>query len=120
MTLETRHLPLPDRADDPGWLDYQRLLDLFNHELLDGPGWDSSPESALELSRRSVREWRQARFLAYLDDEAVGFGVLRINIRDDPEAGNLMVYVAPDHRGAGIGRLQFVVVIRGGRGHTSQ
>ena len=105
MTLETRHLPLPDRADDPGWLDYQRLLDLFNHELLDGPGWDSSPESALELSRRSVREWRQARFLAYLDDEAVGFGVLRINIRDDPEAGNLMVYVAPDHRGAGIGRL---------------
>ncbi|MBK7822487.1 MAG: GNAT family N-acetyltransferase [Tessaracoccus sp.] len=102
--LHIHELPLPDHHGDPHWQAYQELLTRWNHELLGGPGWDVSAETNLAQSRAAENDIRVERFLAYSDAAALGYATLRINVRDDPEAGSVIVYVAPEARGAGVGR----------------
>lgn len=102
--LQVVDLALPDHHDDPRWQAYQALHRRWNHEMIDGPGWNVSPEAALDLARRSADEERITRILGYVDDEAVGLATIRVNTRDEPDAGNVIVYVVPERRSAGIGR----------------
>ncbi|MFT3888009.1 MAG: GNAT family N-acetyltransferase [Arachnia sp.] len=95
---------LPESPDAPEWHAYQELARGYHHEMIDGPGWDSSDAVSLDLARRAEGHTWTRRFLATVDGEAVGYANLRVNHRDEADAGNVSVYVAPAWRSRGIGR----------------
>lgn len=94
---------LPERHDDAVWLEYQALVRAYDHEIVDGPGFDMTAEAAWADARLHT-DMRMERFLAYEDGAAVGYATLRINLIDDPTSGDVSIYVLPAHRGRGIGR----------------
>lgn len=101
------HLPLPADHRDPHWHDFCELARTNNHELIGNDGWDRSDESIFEQAKaaKADKHFRLERFLAYDGDVAVGKALLRVNLRDSPELGEVDVYVHPEHRGRGVGTM---------------
>jgi GNAT superfamily N-acetyltransferase len=110
---------LPDHHTDHDWQTLAGLISRYNHELVGGPEWDTDPAPDLEVARLE-RHFRRRRWFAELDGVAVGYANLRVNLRDDPDAGNVLVYVLPEHRGRGIGGRLATHVIGVARGQGLQ
>lgn len=106
---------LPGTVDER-WRAFQRIEREHNHELIGGPEWDVSDESALATAH-SDREHHVRRFLAYLDGEPVGKAHTRVNHVDSPELAFVFVCILPEYRGRGIGNALAEHVLREAAGH---
>lgn len=100
--MNIHEIVLPTEASDVHWQAYVALGNLADREIIGSHLWDSDPEDALK-SAHANKTHRIRRFLAYEEGEAVGHAIMRINLRDDPDAANLHVYVRSDKRGRGVG-----------------
>lgn len=100
--MNIHELVLPADADDTHWQHYIELGNVQNREILGTTEWDEDPGASLR-GAQSTTTFRVRRFLAYDDDTPIGYAVMRINLRDDPDAADLMLYTHPDHRRRGVG-----------------
>nr|WP_108870794.1 GNAT family N-acetyltransferase [Tessaracoccus timonensis] len=95
--------PIPATHLDPDHQARMQLFSRYNHELIGGPQWDVDVEANL-ASARANTEIQRYCWLAELDGVAAGYGNLAINTVDEPEVGDLTIYVAPEHRRQGAGK----------------
>lgn len=109
---------LPDTHLDADYQTLKALIDRYNRELIGGPEWDTDAAADLEATRLAADDWERHRWFAELDGKAVGYANLRIDLRDEPDSGNVLVYVLPEHRRQGVGSrlLQTVNKFAIGRG----
>lgn len=97
-----RELNLPETADDPGWQNFIELLNRDNRDHIGGTEWDQDPASVLA-------QWQAAkyshcrRWLAYVDEVAVGCAMAWWETRDDPDMLMTYVFVDSGFRQQGIG-----------------
>jgi len=94
-------MPLPEVHTEAPWRDYCSLVRANERELIGGPQWDIDDEAQL-VSEREDAESSHLRWLAYVDDEAVGFLSAGTSLVDSPESATVTVYVLPEHRGRGV------------------
>lgn len=94
---------LPEHHDDPDWVTTCALIRAYNHELIGTSEWDTDPATDLAAARSDDDHLRR-RWFAEIDGAAVGYASLRVNRRDAPECGTVLVYVRPGQRHHGIGQ----------------
>lgn len=94
--------PIPASPLDTDFQSLYSLISRYNRELIGGPQWDTDPETDL-AQLHADKDHRRFRWFAEFDGEPVGYANMRVNVRDAADAGNVLIYVLPEHRRKGVG-----------------